>query len=209
MGLGITPSWRPRHADECQRERTVPPRSAPRPRRPTMIYRPKRHIDKPDRRPRGVDLPAIVTHIDQPAICQTAVLQMCDFVGGRLAERRHAQCRLNRLRHPRRFPRHGLARPPATACPRRRACRRARCVSPRQMPAASDREQRSRRRCGGTMCLRPAIARPSPVSHLADSQSRLGSADGRDWRCRAARRRQARGWAVTRRRCRSPPGDPP
>ena len=57
----------------------------------------KRHVDKTDRRARGVDLPAVIRHIDQPAGCQTAVLQLGDFVGGRLAVRRHAQRRLKPL----------------------------------------------------------------------------------------------------------------
>ena len=57
----------------------------------------KRHIDKPYRRTRGVDLASVIRHIDQPTIRQAAVLQLGDFLGGRLAVRRHAQCRLKPL----------------------------------------------------------------------------------------------------------------
>ena len=112
-----------------------------------------------------MDLPAVIRHIDQPASCQTAVLQLGDFVGGRLAVRRHAQRRLE-----------PLAR---ALDDRRRQCLAGRCLrhAPvgalagehirnrlRRMPAASDRERRSRRRCGSRYAvLRPAIALPSTL----------------------------------------------
>ena len=57
----------------------------------------KRHVDKPDRRARGVDLPTVIRHIDQPSVCQPAILQMRDLLGGCLAMRRQAQRRLEPL----------------------------------------------------------------------------------------------------------------
>ena len=171
----------------------------------------KRHIDKPDRRAGGVDLPAVIRHIDQPAICQAAVLQLRDFVGGCLAVRRHAQRRLEPLARTlddrrRQVP----CRLQSAACPRRRACRRARSGSLPPMPAASDRDRTPRRRCGSryAFCARQLRCRQA-VSHSANSQYRPGSAAGRDRRCRAVRPRPARGRAATRRPCRPRRGGPP
>ena len=57
----------------------------------------ERHVDKPDRRAGGVDLPAVIRHIDQPSVCQPPILQLHDFVGICLAMRRHTQRRFEPL----------------------------------------------------------------------------------------------------------------
>ena len=109
----------------------------------------KRHVDKPDRRARRVDLPAVIRHIDQPPSRQAAVLQLLEFVGGCFAMRRHTQRRLEPLA--RTFDdlgRQGLADGSSEACRRRRACRRARSGSLPPMAAASDQDRTPRRRCG-------------------------------------------------------------
>ena len=48
----------------------------------------KRHVDKTDRRSRGVDLPAVIRHIDQPAGRHSPIFQVGDFFGGCLAMNR-------------------------------------------------------------------------------------------------------------------------
>ena len=151
-----------------------------------------------------MDLPAVIRHIDQPTICQAAVLQLRDLVGGCLAVRRQAQRRLEALA--RTFDdlrRQAACRRQSAACPRRRACRRARSGSLPPMPAASDRDRTLRRRCGSryAFCARQLRCRQG-VSHLANSQYRPGSAAGRDRRCRGVRPRPARGRAAARRPCR-------
>jgi hypothetical protein len=53
-----------------------------------------------DRRAGGVDLPAVFRPINEPAGCQEAVIEVCHFLGRRLAMCRHAECRLEPLARP-------------------------------------------------------------------------------------------------------------
>ena len=57
----------------------------------------KRQIDKPDRRPRGMDLPAIIRHINETASSERTIRQMREFLAGGFAMRRYIKRRLEAL----------------------------------------------------------------------------------------------------------------
>jgi hypothetical protein len=57
----------------------------------------ERQIDKPDRRPRGMDLPAIIRHINETASSELTIRQMREFLGAGFAMRCYAKRRLEAL----------------------------------------------------------------------------------------------------------------